>query len=325
MQGRQLGGYAAHSCELDPQATVVSLDGRSAYDCISRAAVLTKLREVAPALLPFARAMYARRSELLWWDANGEARQLFQSEGVEQGDPLAPAFYALGQHNAFLAANAALQPGDSLFTFLDDLYLVTTPERARSGGDTVAGAVEREAGVAANVGKTRVYHAAGGPAPPGVDELGEEVWRGNKPPPERGFLALGIPIGHDEYVRTQARERLREAREFLQAVPRLPDLQCAWLLLLFCASPRAQYLLGNVPPELAADYARSHDDEVWRTLLELLGGLDPEDAASHQHARDIAFLPARLGGLGPYRPGLVGQASLASVCRQSAAAARARK
>ena len=48
----------------------------------------------------------------------------------------------------------------------------------------------------------------------------------NKPP-------LGVPIGHDEYVRTQARERLREAREFLQAVPRLPDLQCVWLLLLF--------------------------------------------------------------------------------------------
>ena len=83
------------------------------------------------------------------------------------------------------------------------------PERARSGGDTIAGAVERRAEVAANVGKTRVYHAVGGPAPPGVDELGEEVWRGNKPPPERGFRALGVPIGHDEYVRTQARERLQ--------------------------------------------------------------------------------------------------------------------
>ena len=92
---------------------------------------------------PFAQAMYARRSELLWWDANGEttrtgkvqsangeAHQVFQSEGVEPGDPLAPAFCALGQHNALLAASAALQPGDSLSAFPNDLYLVTTPKRA---------------------------------------------------------------------------------------------------------------------------------------------------------------------------------------------------
>ena len=37
---------------------VVSLDGRSAYDSISRAAFLSKLREVAPELLPFVRMSY---------------------------------------------------------------------------------------------------------------------------------------------------------------------------------------------------------------------------------------------------------------------------
>ena len=54
--------------ELDPTATVVSLDGRSAYDAISRAAVLSKLQQVAPSVLPFARMLYARESTLLWWD-----------------------------------------------------------------------------------------------------------------------------------------------------------------------------------------------------------------------------------------------------------------
>ena len=34
--------------ELDADVTIVSLDGRSAYDRVSRAAFLTKLREVAP-------------------------------------------------------------------------------------------------------------------------------------------------------------------------------------------------------------------------------------------------------------------------------------
>ena len=41
--------------ESDPRATVVSVDGRSAYDSVSRAAFLVQLREVAPELLPFTR------------------------------------------------------------------------------------------------------------------------------------------------------------------------------------------------------------------------------------------------------------------------------
>ena len=41
--------------ELDPAATVVSLDGRCAYDSVSRAAFLDKLAEVTPSLVPFVR------------------------------------------------------------------------------------------------------------------------------------------------------------------------------------------------------------------------------------------------------------------------------
>ena len=43
-------------------AVLVSLDGRSAYDSMSRAAFLGKLREVAPELLPFVRLFYGSLS-----------------------------------------------------------------------------------------------------------------------------------------------------------------------------------------------------------------------------------------------------------------------
>ena len=46
--------------ELDPTATVVSLDGCSACDCFRRAAILFKLPDVARPMLPFARMVYAR-------------------------------------------------------------------------------------------------------------------------------------------------------------------------------------------------------------------------------------------------------------------------
>ena len=191
--------------ELDPRATVVSLDGRSAYDTISRATILAKLRDTVPSLLPFTRAMYARTSTYLWWDDEGRVHDIAQAEGVEQGDPLAPGLYALGQHDSLVAASASLRPDERLAAFLDDLYVVTVPERAAPLLRVVTGEVERGAGVEANLGKTRVFNAAGGDAPPGVDVLGPDVWCRHLPLEQRGFVALGVPIGHPDFVKAQGR------------------------------------------------------------------------------------------------------------------------
>ena len=57
--------------------------------------------------------------------------------------------------------------------------------------------------------------------------------------------------------------RLLEQARLLQELPLL-DLQCAWLLLAMCASPRADHLLRTLPPDLSASYVRGHDDAVWR-------------------------------------------------------------
>ena len=122
------------------------------------------------------------------------------------------------------------------------------------------------------LGKTRVLHAAGGAAPLGILDLGAKVWRGDKPPAERRFVALGIPIGHEDFVRAQAEERRQAEAKLLRGLAALPDLQYAWLLLLFCAAPRIQHLLRNVSPALIAGCARAHDDAVWQTLVQLLGG-----------------------------------------------------
>ena len=72
--------------ELDADATIVSLDGRS--HTVSRAAFLTKLREVAPALVPYVRAWYGGTSTYSWWDAEGRRHEMSQGDGCEQGDAL---------------------------------------------------------------------------------------------------------------------------------------------------------------------------------------------------------------------------------------------
>ena len=87
------GGHSLkdYSSELDADATIVSFDGRSTYETVSRTAFLTKLREVAPALVPCVRAWYGGTSTYFWWDAEGRRHESSQGDGCEQGDALAPA------------------------------------------------------------------------------------------------------------------------------------------------------------------------------------------------------------------------------------------
>eukprot|EP00439_Symbiodinium_sp_Y106_P042557 s1686_g5.t1 len=160
------------------------------------------------------------------------------------------------------------------------------------------GEVERGAGVEANLGKTRVFNAAGGDAPLGVDVLGPDVWCGNLPAEQRGFVALGVPMGHPDFVKAQAASRLHAEADLLRKLMQLLDVQCAWLLLAFCAAPRAQHLLRNVPPADILPYARGHDGAVWAVVEGLLGDQGPSEGDDWAAARQVAFLPPSLGGLG---------------------------
>ena len=90
---------------------------------------------------------------------------------MPQGDPLAPALFALGQHEALRRADSQQRQGESLMAFFDDLYvLLPEPSRARAALDLVTREVETHAGISANLGKTRVFNHEGGPPPPGIAE-----------------------------------------------------------------------------------------------------------------------------------------------------------
>ena len=277
---------------------ILSLDGVGAYDHIRRSAMLDKLR-TTPALatlLPFTKLFYGSPSTYLWTDAAGTTHQVRQGEGGEQGDPLMPALYALGQHDGLERAKQQLHEDDFVVAFLDDLYVKTTRERAKAAFDAVAAAVEAHAGVKTNLGKLRAWSRAGGPPPPGFDEPPyADAWTADRPAAENGLRILGTPVGTPEFAAAHARERLEEERRLLAHLPELPDLQCAWLLLYFSAAARANHLLRVVPPLEIARYAEAHDDAMWDTLCHLLG-LSREE--HHEVARELSTLPLRLGGLG---------------------------
>ena len=56
-------------------------------------------------------------------------REIQQGEGGEQGDPLMPAPFAMGQHQALQVVQESLQPTETLMAFLDDVCVLSNPDR----------------------------------------------------------------------------------------------------------------------------------------------------------------------------------------------------
>ena len=106
--------------ERDPSATITSIDGISAFDTISRTAMMSGLAEVDPTVVPFVCLFYRSKSRYLWEDNEGNCHTIAQAEGGEQG---------VGQHRALVAVHSRLLPSESLMAYLDDTYVVSSPER----------------------------------------------------------------------------------------------------------------------------------------------------------------------------------------------------
>ena len=122
-----------------------------------------------------------------------------------------------------------------------------------------------------------------------VENWGPDAWQ-----PE-GITVLGTPIGSPQYIERKMDERISKERELWMAIPTVPDLQCAWKLLVQSANPRANHTMRMMPPSQSAVYCRANDAGKEHTARELLGDL-PRDREAE--ARQLSTLPMRMGGLG---------------------------
>ena len=115
------------------------------------------------------------------------------------------------------------------------------------------------------------------------------------PRAQRGVKILGTPVCDPEYVKAMLSRKTEEYRVFLEHIPNVDDLQSAWLLLLFCASTRANYLIRNVQPELVVEFAQRHEARIWQRLCQITGIDEGTVLAS---SRQVASLPLSMRGLG---------------------------
>ena len=133
--------------------------------------------------------------------------------------------------------------------------------------------------------KTRVWNKAGIP-PQNVEDSGPEVWQPSK------TTVLETPIGSELYISEKLDERLAKERALWEAIPTVPDLQCAWQILLQSANPRTNHTIRTKPPSCCAAYCSAHDEGIWNTAKVLL------DVHPEGETQQLATLPMRMGGLG---------------------------
>ena len=298
-----VGHTVKAATEANQRMTVLSVDGIGAFDHVLRAAMLSKLKQVPGLhnLLLFVRQAHSSPSSYAWEDAERQRHSIGQHEGGEQGDPLMPLLFSLAIHDALEEVQAELEDGELLFAFLDDVYVVCLPNRVRTIFDLLGARLSRVAGIRLHDGKTRVWNKAG-ECPERVAELGPDVWS------PQGVKILGTPVGSGDFVERMATERLAEEQKLWEALAWIPDLQCAWQVLLQCAGPRCHHFLRTVPPSQTGTYAVGHDRGMMQAMEKLLGGFTGE-SDQQVRARQIASLPMRLGGLGMRSAGRMSQAA----------------
>ena len=105
-----------------------------------------------------------------------------------------PLLFCLAVHNALANIQEQLRPGENVFAFLDDVYVVSLPERTRTIFNLAAEKLGAGAGIELHAGKTRE-------CPPDVVELGDEVWNAT------GIKILGTPLATQEFAQVACAAR----------------------------------------------------------------------------------------------------------------------
>ena len=199
--------------------------------------------------------------------------EVSQGEGDEQGDALMTGLFSLGLHEALVQARSQLQADENLVGYLDDLYVVTDKHRARQAYDTVMGCIRIEVGIEANLGKTESWGINGGEPQRGINDLGmpdaPPIWKGNLVPHLNRIEILGTPLGSQAYIPSVCHDKITGELKLSHRLNNGLSHQAAWLILNYCAAPRANYLLHNLTPSNVSAYTSAYDATIRETFVRI--------------------------------------------------------
>ena len=263
------------------------LDMANAFNTIDRTAVMSATRRICPGLAPWVDSCYMRDSVLLL-----DTHQLNSSRGVQQGDPLGPALFALGIHEDILQARAAAEarfPGELEWTafFLDDGTAAGSARAVRLFAEDLRARL-RAKGLDVNLDKCDVIPTAGTQTLVQVSDF-----PGMRFVTDGNFKLLGAAFGEDSSCQELIRKRTAKAHRVLQAAGDLTSVQSGYLLTKHCAGfCKLAYASRVIPPQKIGPALHEFSDNLKETLQCLLG----ESLGEREWAQ--ANLGIKQGGVG---------------------------
>jgi hypothetical protein len=307
--------YAAIMAALKKHrgSIVMKMDYRNGYTSLSRSKVLEQLiargnKEAALFFMEWNRATPKVQFRLV----NGQVEEIAAEVGLDQGGACSPFFFSVavdgvlrrlgGERDVFLALG-----------YLDDLFLVLTPEAAKRllQEKTVDRFLKEErTSLEVNPDKTQLFdpfprlrvNGEGQPVP-----LAAEFADLNVGVSTEGIIVLGVPIfGSESWLDKQLAAAVHGLEAFLLKVE-LMEPQHAFAVMRHCAASRLTHLWRTVPCSHAKPHAKRAEDAIWLSACKILNlPLTPDEQANlgfdMSRARTLFFLPTTIGGFGIMSP-----------------------
>ena len=246
-------------------------DFYNAFNEVDRSHVMTALFE-DPNLRQIWRIVnwaYSESSPLWVFGKDGKLKATLQSQnGVRQGDPLAPALFAIAVRSMYLRALLAGQGEVKAFAILDDVTLVGPPQAVMRSVRELRVAAE-EVGLVLQPAKCQFtwFHPEelNAQLTAAITDMGVPIVRD-------ATIIVGSPVGRDrEKIVHLLRAVVNDHHRFFTAIqhPQL-DNDIADRLLLLSGIPRMNFLLRTVEPSLVQQAAKEFDEKVWAAALSKL-------------------------------------------------------
>ena len=290
-----------HSLRPDSDVAVLQVDCANAFNCIDRRAVLSAVRSDAPELMAWAHFCYASQSPLY---CGGHT--LWSQQGVQQGNPLGPLFFALAWQRV-----VSVLP-DSLHLncwYLDDGHLVGPLTSIAEAADTLRCA-GHEVGIELNTAKCTLWGPGVPPSlPASLSGFRVVPWT-----PGSGITALGLPIsypGCERHAAAHLNSLTSKLQDVCHLIAHLREPHHQHLLLRFCADAcRILHFLRAV--DCSKELRRIVGDAAGaiRRCMEDIVGVGSLDAAKWAQC----CLPLRLGGMGVKDPALLADCARVAAC-----------
>ena len=284
----------ASSPASSPPQYALTVDLSNAFNTISRESVHASLARFIPSLIPWFLATHSTPATLYIPDSP----PILSREGVQQGDPLGPVFFALGIHGAIVDWTAR-HPSVWSSWYLDDGILWGT---ATDLNNALTDLQEAFAclGLRLNTNKSFLFSKHDTPIPRNLAGLAPL----QLVPFSSGLTILGSPVGAPHSILHFLHSKLLSMRDMLSSLTSLQHPQAALILLRASLGVcRITHLLRSIPPSSLGPFI-SDLSALLHTTLEAVLSFPLDERAWAQ-----ASLPLSLGGLGVTDPRAIAHAA----------------